>query len=308
MTTPPDRPAGSGLRVEWVATPPGGLRPRRRARPPARYSGPPSYPGVPRWGFPLLGWRWPLALPTRPQVDPVQRVTWLSAMSWSALWLMAAVSGVAAVAEAWRYGLLLMSRGSALSKVALDLSDTLVVTSGVLSWLLGATSGVFAVLWLVWARRASARQLEVAPRRPEWQVVAGVLVPGWNLVAPGTALAELEHGVLVAAGARRAAERPRPSRLVGWWWGSWALSLLLGWAALLWGFRDGVQAMADGVVLHFWADVAAAACAVLAMRVITYVTSLLVPSDPTLLARPRVVGVRGAPEPPRAARPADAPR
>lgn len=307
MTTPPPE-RRSGLRVEWVATPPGGLRPRRRPRPTGRYTGPPSYPGVPRWGFPLLGWRWPLALPTRPQIDPVQRVSWLSAMAWSALWLMAAVSGLAAVGEAWRYVLLLMSRGSALSKVALDLSDTLVVTAGVLSWLLGVTSVVFAVLWLLWARKASARRLEVSPRRPEWQVVAGVLVPGANLVMPGTALAELEHGVLATAGDRRLESRPRPSRLVGAWWIAWAVSLVLGSVTFLWSFRDGVQAMADGVVLHFWTDVAAVVCALLTMRVINYITTLIVPPDPTLLSRHRVLGVKDAPKPPRLERPSTAAR
>ncbi|MFR9729123.1 DUF4328 domain-containing protein [Saccharopolyspora sp. MS10] len=291
-----------------MAAPPGGLRPRRRREPEKRYTGPPSYPVVPRWGFPLLGWRWPLALPTRPRVDPVQRVAWYSGTAWSALWLTAAVSGVAAIAEAWRYALLLMSRGSALSKVALDLSDTLVVTAGVLSWLLAAGAGVLSVLWLLWARRASAEQLGVLPRRPEWQVVAGVLVPGPNLVVPGTVVAELEHAVLASAGDRDPAARPRPSRLVGAWWIAWAVSLLLGWATFGWGFRAGVQAMADGVVLHFWADVAAAVCAVLAMRVVNAVTNLIVPLDPTLLPRHQVLGVRGAPEPGRPDRPATAPR
>lgn len=304
--TPPE--PGPPPRPEWVATPPGGPRTRRRPRPARPYAGPPAYPAVPRWGFPPLGWRWPLALPTQPRADPVQRVASWSATTISALRLTAGMAGVAAAAELWRYVLLLMSRDTALSKTALDVSDALVLAAGSLSWLLGFCSGVFAVLWLLWARVASADRIGVLPRRPDWQVVAGVLVPGANLVLPGSALAEVEHAVLIGAGTRGSGERPRPSRLVLAWWAAWAVSLVLGWIAFLWGFRSGVQALADGVVLHFWTDVAVVAVAVLTLRVVHYLSSLIVPLDPAGLARWRVLDVRGAPTPQRAERPSTAAR
>lgn len=295
-------------RAEWVATPPGGLRPRRRAARPEPYSGPPSYPAVPRWGFPPLGWRWPLALPTQERSDPVQRVATWAATAASTLWLTAGMCAVAAGAEAWRYVLLLLSRDRALSKIALDVSDALVITAGTLSWLLAAASAVFAVLWLLWARRASAERIGVRHRRPDWQVVAGLVVPGANLVLPGSALAELEHAVLVGEGDRDPDRRPRPSPQVRNWWIAWAVSLVLGGTAFLWSFRTGVQALADGVVLHFWTDVAAAVAAVLTMRVINYLSTLLVPADPGELPHLRVLDVRGAPPPGRAERPSTAAR
>lgn len=309
MSTPEhgNTPA-QGSRVEWVATPPGGPRTRRRASRPEPYTGPPVYPAVPRWGFPPLGWRWPLALPAHPQADPVQRVAAWAGTAASTLWLTAGMSAVAAGAEVWRYVLLLLSRDRALSKFALDVSDALVITAGTLSWLLGAASLVFSVLWLLWARTASAEQIGVRQRRPDWQVVAGVLVPGANLAIPGSALAEVEHAVLVAGGDQELAGRPRPSRLVLAWWAAWAVSVVLGWTTLLWSFRDGVQALADGVVLHFWTDVAAVVAAVLTMRVINYLSTLIVPADPTELAHLQVVDVRGAPAPQRAERPPTAAR
>lgn len=298
----------SNRRVEWVATPPGGLRPRRRPQPRRRYTGPPSYPAVPRWGFPLLSWRWPLALPARPRVDPAQRVEVLGATVASMLWITASVAAGAAAAEAWRYVLLIRSRGEALPKTTLAISDALVATTGVLTWLLALVSAITVVLWALRARTAAAERIGVLNQRPDWQVIVGVLVPGLNLFVPGSALAELEHATLVGEQAREHGTRPTPSKLVLVWWAAWAASVLLGTLTFLWGFRDGVQAMADGVGLHVWNDVSVVVLAVVTVRVVNYLTALLAPVDATLLPRLRVLGVHDAPAPSRAQRPPDAAR
>jgi hypothetical protein len=263
---------------------------------------------VPRWGFPLLSWRWPLALPTRPRVDPAERVESLAATVLSMLWITAGVASGTAFAEAWRYVLLLRSRGEALPKTTLAISDALVTTTGVLTWVLGAVSGVTAVLWVLRARDAAADRIGVRSERPDWQVVAGVLVPGLNLVVPGSVLAELEHATLVGEGARERGARPTPSKLVLVWWAAWAVSVVLGILTFLWGLRDGVQAMADGVVLHFWNDVAVAVVAIVTVQVVKYVTALLTPIDTAEIPRLRVLGVHNAPAPSRAERPSDAAR
>jgi hypothetical protein len=301
-------PSFSRPRAEWVATPPGGVRLRRRRRPPRRYTGPPSYPAVPRWGFPPLAWRWPLALPDAAKVAPVQRLCVLGATAVSTLWTTAIIAALAAFAEVWRYVLLVRSRGETLPGTTLAISDALVAIAGVLTWLLGLGCGVVVVLWALRARSVAGDRVGMRLARPDWQVIAGVLVPVVNLFVPGSVLAELEHTVLVAESVRERGVRPTPSRLVLAWWAAWAVSLLLGWLAFGWSFLHSVQAMADGVVLHVCSDAAVAVLAVVTAWVVKYLTRLLVPMDPTGLPHLRVLGVHGAPRPGRAARPADAAR
>lgn len=295
-------------RAEWFATPPGGprrLTPTRRPRP---YSGPPSYPAVPRWGFPLLAWRWPLALPTHQRVDPMVRVEASAGSAIAVLWVTAGVAALATAAEVWRYALLLLSRDGALSRVVLAISDALVGTTGLILWLLGVVCGVFVVLWALRARVAAAERTGMGAARPDWQVVVGVLVPGPNLFVPGSALAELEHSVLVAEGARARDARPSPSLAVRFWWALWAATVVVGLLVFAWGFREGVQALADGVVLHAINDALVTALAVLTARIVHELTRLLAPLDPTGLRRYRVRAVRAAPPAERPERPATAPR
>lgn len=301
-------PAGRRPLVEWEATPPGGPRPVRPRRRPRRYTGPPAYPAVPRWGFPMLAWRWPLALPAHRRVDPVERAEAVAATALPALWTTAVLGLLAGFAEFWRYLLLLRSRDSALGRMTLAISDALVGTTGVVLLLLGLFTGVVVVLWALRARQAAAEAVGVRNARPDWQVVAGVLVPGLNLFVPGSALAELEHTALVTEGARERGARPRPSVLVRLWWAAWIANLLLGWTAFAWRWRTGVQAMADGVVLHVWNDLLVALLAVLTALVVRYLMRLLVPLDPTELKRLRVLATRGAPPPTKAPRPAGAVR
>ncbi|MDA3646055.1 DUF4328 domain-containing protein [Saccharopolyspora indica] len=302
MTPGPPRPS------RWVATPPGGPprpKPRKQQR---RYSGPPAYPAVPRWGFPMLAWRWPLALPARQHVNAEARAEATTGTALVTLWITAGVAGLATLAEGWRYVLLLMSRDGALARTPLAISDALVSTTGFLLWVLGVLSGVLVVLWGLRARAAAAERIGVRNARPDWQVVVGVLVPGLNFFVPGSAVAELEHSVLVAEGARERGARPFPTLRVRLWWAVWVATLLVGWFTILWGFRGTVQALADGVVLHTLNNALVTLLAVLTARLIKYVMTLLVEPDPTELHRFQVRAVRATPPPPRAARPASAPR
>ncbi|MDI2032701.1 DUF4328 domain-containing protein [Saccharopolyspora sp. TS4A08] len=291
-----------------MATPPGGPRRTRPPRRPRPYAGPPSYPAPPRWGFPLLAWRWPLALPTHDRVDHDERAGATAATAIAALWVTAGVAALATVAEVWRYVLLLLSRGEALSRTVLAISDALVGTTGVILVLMGVLTGVFTVLWGLRARAAAAERIGVRPARPDWQVVAGVLVPGLNALVPGSAMAELEHCLLVAEGDRDRGARPSPSLRVRFWWALWAATVLVGLLTFGWTFRDGVQALADGVVLHAVNNALVAVLAVVTARLIDHLMRLLLPPDPTELSLLRVHAVRAAPPPERAPRPGTAPR
>ncbi|GAA4611384.1 DUF4328 domain-containing protein [Saccharopolyspora hordei] len=304
MTSGPPQQPPAG----WVATPPGGPRRPRPPRRPRRYTGPPAYPAVPRWGFPMLAWRWPLALPAQQHVGAEVRATAAARTALLSLWATAGVAGLATAAEVWRYVLLVLSRDGALARAPLAISDALVVTTGSLLWVLGVLSGVLVVLWGLRARAAAAERIGVRNARPDWQVVVGVLVPGLNLFVPGSAVAELEHALLVAEGARERGARPFPTLRVRFWWATWAATLLVGWLTLLWGFRGTVQALADGVVLHAVNDALVTLLAVLTVQLVTYVMRLLVDPDPTELRFLQVRAVRATPPPPRAERPSTAPR
>jgi hypothetical protein len=263
---------------------------------------------MPRWGFPALSWRWPLVLsaPYRPNV--VRRVEELAAVVGMTLWTTAVLAGLAAFAEGWRYVLLLRSRTEVLGRVSVAISDALVVTAGALTWIGGVVCGVLVVLWFLRARSVAADRAGVRPARPDWQVVLGVVVPGLNLSLPGSALAELEHTVLVAEGARQLGNRPRPSRLFVIWWLLWDTSLVLGWLAYGWGFFRSVQALADGVVLHAWNDIAVVLVAVTTGQVVAYITRLLTPVDTTESRRHSLVRTDAPRSVTRADRHPDAPR
>jgi uncharacterized protein DUF4328 len=162
-----------------------------------------------------------------------------------------------------------------------------------------------ALWWLIQARGASADLGGQEPARPDWQVLVFLAIPGLNLVVPGSVLAELEHAVL----RRPVADRPKPGRLIIWWWVTWALSGLLFTATLLWRFRSSVQAQADGVLLNAATYLSAAAVAVLTALVVRALTALLAPIDPATVRLMRVIKIDGAPDPPlRPGRPAGAAR
>jgi hypothetical protein len=176
----------------------------------------------------------------------------------------------------WRYVLLLASRDGALSAGAVAASDALVASAGTVAPVLTLVSGGVLILWTVRAARAAADRAGVRPARSARAIVAGWLVPGLNLSVPGSVLAEIEHTALGLPPGRR----PRPSRLVLVWWLLWAAGVVLSIVVLLWSFRSGVQALADGVVLHAWLDLVAAATAAVTARLVVVLTRLLGPTAP----------------------------
>jgi hypothetical protein len=297
---------GYPYRVTWVATPPSGwwAPPRRPARPP--YYGPPTYPAVPRWGFPRLAWREPTTVPGAPSgpVRSPERMVWQGRLAVSVLWMVAISALLAGGGEVWRYALLVIGRSEALPDQVVAASDTLVEVCAGLAAGTGVVALVLVLRWLLTARDVAAAQAGVRPGRADWQVLLGVLVPGLNLFVAGSVLAELEHTALACPPAR-----PRPSRLVLAWWVLWAAGEVLAVLTLLLGLRGGVQALADGVLWHAVTDLVAAAVAVLTAVVVDAMTGLVAPAAGRAPNRLRVVRVTGAPAPPlRPVRPSGAVR
>ncbi|WP_439662519.1 DUF4328 domain-containing protein [Lentzea sp. HUAS TT2] len=295
------------MRVDWVATPPPGAYPQPSHRSQRlTYGGPPHYPVPPRWGFPLLAWRWPTAVPGAvEQADSVDGVRRLGRTAQNALWLLAVVAVWGAGSEIWRYVLVALSRFGALSAGVVSASDALVVSSSAITITGCFLALILSMLWVRRARNVAATLVGYGPSRSDRDVLIGLIVPGVNLVVPGSVLAELEHAV-----ARRPAdERPHPSKLLRWWWGLWAGSGLMVVIVVLWSFRSSTQALADGVLLHAFADLLLAGVAVTSALVVRRITTLLLPVDAASVRLLRVVEVKDAPAPPlRSVRASGSPR
>ncbi len=267
---------GSPLPVlRWVAEPPPGLRHSLPAPSPATaaYTGPPCYPAPPSWGFPALPWA-PGKVRTPPGGPaPAVAVQTLAGTLVPMLWVTVVVALAAACAEGWRYALLLDSREGALSAGVVAASDAFVGSAGLVAPTLAALSGVLLVTWTLRAAQAAGDATGARPSRSPLQVALGWVVPGLNLTMPGSVLAEIEHTAL-----RRPAQvRPRPSPLLLGWWALWSGGVLLGAVVLLWSLRQGVQARADGVVLHALLDLLAAATAAVTAVLVRRLTRLLGP-------------------------------
>ncbi|MFI5611179.1 DUF4328 domain-containing protein [Amycolatopsis sp. NPDC051903] len=282
-------------RLKWVASPPPGAVPRRRAVAAKPYDGPPSYPVPPRWGFPNLVWRRPTAVPgtASGEVRPIDRIPVLAQSLGTILWAFAILALAAAGSEVWRYALLVQSRDSALSTSVVGFSDAFVVTAGLLTTILSLLPAGLSVWWLIVARHAAADESGVEPARPVWQVLVGVLVPIANLPLALSVVSELEHSIL----RRPRDDRPKPSRLVLLWWAAWIVNWVMLAVTVVWRLRPGVQAMADSVVLVAITDVTAAALAILTALVIRRFSDLLMPIAPDRLRTLRVLKVDGAPAP-----------
>lgn len=238
-----------------------------------RYTGPPRYRVPPRWGFPVRPWVPPAVAEARPPVDQRRAARSLAGTVVPLLWATAMVAVVATGAEVWRYVLLLASREGALSATAIAASDALLASAGAIALILALLAGGLLVVWTIRASRAAADGAGLRPSRSGRVIVAGWLVPGLNLTVPGSVLAEIEHTAL----ARPPSMRPRPSRLLVIWWVLWAAGVILAAVVLLWSLRTGVQALADGVVLHAVLDLLAAVTAGVSAVVVMRLTRLLGP-------------------------------
>ena len=257
--------------LHWVAEPPPTAAPPRPLPLPSRYVGPPRYRERPRGGFAPGPWR---PVPdVADSLPPERRARALAAVAVPLLWVLGVVALLAAGAEIWRYTLLLASRDRALSADAVAASDALVQAAGVGAVLLGLAAGGLLVAWTLRASDAAAARSGSRPSRPARDVVLGWVVPGLNLAVPGSVLAEIEHGALD----RPADRRPHPSRLLRVWWVLWAAGGLVSIATLAWSLRTGVQAEADGVLLHAALDLLAAVTAGTTAVVVGRLTALLGP-------------------------------
>ncbi|HKR50224.1 MAG TPA: DUF4328 domain-containing protein [Pseudonocardiaceae bacterium] len=228
-----------------------------------------------------------------PAVNSAEQMRALAAVAVPLLGLTAVLMLATTGAEVWRYALLLDSRTDAVPVGPLHLSDALVITGGVISLLAGLLAGAVTVGWLVRACMVAAQAAGVTPARRAWQLIAGVLVPGVNLLVPGAVLVELEHTAL----GRDPGRRPRPSRLVVGWWVIWATGLVLAFTTVAWNLRDGVQARADGVLLHAATDLAAGIVAITTIVVVRRLTRLLSPAKLAGARRMIVVRVPGGTHP-----------
>ncbi|HVV22090.1 MAG TPA: DUF4328 domain-containing protein [Pseudonocardiaceae bacterium] len=283
---------GAPYRVTWVATPPSGWWGPQRQPPRPPYQGPPAYPAVPRWGFPRLAWREPTQVPgtsTLPERSP-ERVVRQARAAVSVLWMVVISAVLATGGEIWRYALLVAGRSAALPADVVATSDALVDTGAGLAAVTGVIALALTLRWLLGIRDVAAEQAGVRPARADWQVLLGVLLPVLNLFVAGSVLAELDHTALAAPGAR-----PRPSRLVLAWWGTWVASEVLAILTVLLGLRTGVQARADGVLWYAATDLVAAAVAVLTLFVVGAMTGLVAPPTGRAPSRLRVVRIDGAP-------------
>jgi hypothetical protein len=260
--------------LRWVAEPPPGVTTPRQVPVPIRYTGPPRYRALPGWGFPLGPWK--SSEPGQQRPDPLLGARSLVGSLVPLLWATAAVALLATGAEVWRYVLLLASRDGALQAEAVAASDALVASAGTVAPILSLVVGVLMVLWTVRAAQAAADRAQVQPSRSTRMMVLGWLVPGLNLSIPGSVLTEIEHSAIGLPADRR----PRPSRLVLVWWVLCAASVVLTAVVLLWSLRDGVQARADGVVLHAVLDLLAAVTAGVTARLVLRLTRLLAPTAP----------------------------
>lgn len=261
--------------LRWVAEPPPSAAPAVPPRIRVPYRGAPRYRFMPRWGFSPGPWVVPED-GTQVRRDPLQAARSLVATAVPLLWATTAVALIAAGAEVWRYVLLLQSRGEALAAGVVAASDALVTAAGTIAPVLGALAGLLVVTWSVRAAQAAATDAGVTVPRSVRGILIGWLVPGLNLLVPGALLAEIEHMAL----RRPPGERPRPSRLVLTWWALWAVGGVLALVVVLWSLRSGVQARADGVVLHAWLDLIASATAAVSARLLVAFTRLLGPARP----------------------------
>jgi hypothetical protein len=326
--------------IRWTAGPPPGAGPLRPEPQEPPYTGPPKYPAPPRWGFPNLIWRWPTTVPGTPSArrPPDELLRPVGTWTIGVLAALAAFAVLAGCAELWRYGLLLLSRDEALSTTTVQVSDGLVKGLWYPIPILLFAAMVLGVWWLQLARAEAARGAEVGAPHSSWSV--GVRVVGlWVLLAvaaaveykvdlpplvvvigapllvvvvafaalvlTGPVIAELEHLAL----RRPPDERPKPSRLVLFWWGGCVLNAVLVAVTLWRRLAEGVQAQADAVLLTGVTHFVAAVLAVLTVLVVRRIGLLLAPATPGRLRRLRVLAVHGAGEPPlRAVRPAGARR
>ncbi|WFR72800.1 DUF4328 domain-containing protein [Prescottella defluvii] len=242
-----DRPTPpTGRNFRWVARSPYPPIARRR-REPRRLGPTPRYTQTPRWGL--------LDPPPEEPDDRLTRTETAADLAPTLLACAAIVFGLAAVAEAFRYGLLVFNRVRLVDPLTLAVSDSMVWATQMSAPLVALAAAAASVCRLIVIRRQVFAARGLADPRTPRSLAIGVLVPVVNLVMPGVFLIE------VADGDRRTLTAIRI------WWVAWAANGLLVVVGLLWRGRDTLQAQADGVVLAAVTAAVAAATALLTLYV-----------------------------------------
>lgn len=209
------------------------------------------------------------------------------------VWIIA----LAAVAEAFRYGLLLWNQSHLVRAITVAIADAASFVLGALAPVMVLLAAISCAAWLVHARAEFYASKGLRDPRSARSVFLGVLIPGWNLLMPGvflTELATLREPVIAAAGGEglppagsadtpalaarfvplrafgEKFQRPFASlsalSLVRVWWGMWVLTNITVVGLLLTRFDSSMQARADGVLFTLYANVLALAVAGLTIK------------------------------------------
>lgn len=252
-------PATGQRNFKWVARRPKSksARPPRPHRP--RRTETPKYDEIPRWG-----------LIDRPVTHAQEREPrlqrWASAAP-GLLVLVGALLGVAAVAELFRYGILLHNRTRLVGQRTLVASDALVLFAEIASVVIGIAAAVASACWLVSRRRAMFERSGTRDPRSVRAIFVGSLVPVLSLVMPGVFLTELVD-------ARGRTDRDRLRVLVRVWWAAWVVNWALVLVASLWRLRDSLQAQANGVLFSAILALVAASVAFLTIHLMRRIDGL----------------------------------
>lgn len=230
----------------WVARKP---REQRRARSASPSTATPRYAQPPQWGL--------IDPPPLPQSTSRTPLAFFADRVESLLIVTALMFVLAAVAEGFRYGVLLRNRSHLIEQWVLTCSDAAVWSTSVVSLLAALFAALAAVGWLIRARAQEFDRLGRTDPRATPTLVAGCVVPLLNLVAPGVFLTEL------------ALHRPHAQRVaVRIWWCAWVFGAALAVAAIAWRSADSLQAKADGVMLTAVTDLVAAGVALVTLTTI----------------------------------------
>ncbi len=221
------RPAPvAGRNFRWVARSPYPPEVRRRT---GTSPGPtPRYRQIPRWGL--------LDPPPDEREAPARRTDAVADLAPTLLACTALVFGLATLAEAFRYGLLVFNRVRLVDPLTLAISTRCVVDAAVRAAGRGRR-GRCGRLPAARRTRPRLRRPRAHDPRPLREILVGVLVPGLNLVMPAVYLREI------------AGDDRRLRRAIRLWWTAWVTGGVLVVANVLWRNQDSLQARADGVVL-----------------------------------------------------------
>lgn len=269
---------GAHLRVLRLSAPGaavGGAPPAGIPRPPAPvrprpYTGPPSYRGrPPAWGFPPVVWRIATVADPRIAGDASPRVLRIAA------WLAAATAVAclaAAGGEIWRWILMLRGRTEVLPAWTVGASDQLVRYAALAAAVLGVVAAGVAVPALLRAHATADRRAGITASRRPAEVLARLIVPGWNLYGAGQVLTEIDGRL---TGSSTGLDRPRTSRLVLAWWSAWVVNGTLVLVTLARAFGGSLQSIADTVELHIAVDLTGALVAALSAALLARFARLI---------------------------------